>query len=147
MRLAQIAAAGVLAAIMSGSVVHAQNLPADLTQARADRREAMIRGNPAAFDKLTAAQWVSVDPAGHVETKADRASRIVAPATPPTGPLAPPQRLDERISIFNNDTVVFFWQQTMPQGLQNFTETWVKENGQWKCASSHQSLPVAPPAR
>jgi hypothetical protein len=48
--------------------------------------------------------------------------------------------------MYNNDMVVFFWQQTMPQGLQTFTETWVKENGQWKCATSHQSLPVAPAA-
>jgi hypothetical protein len=106
----------------------------------------MIRGNPAAFDKLTTAGFVSVEPSGRVESKAERAARIVAPATPPQGPLAPPQRLNERITMYNNDMVVFFWQQTMPQGLQNFTETWVKENGQWKCATSHQSLPVAPAA-
>ena len=138
------AAAAVLAATLSVSSAYAQDIPADLTQARADRREAMIRGNPANFDKLTAATWISVDPTGKIENKADRASRIVAPATPPQGPLAPPQRLNERISMFNNDTVIFFWQQTMPQGLQNFTETWVKENGQWKCAAQHQSLPVTP---
>jgi len=125
----------------------AQDMPADLTQARAERRESMIRGNPAAFDKLTTAGFISVEPTGRVENKAERASRIVAPATPPQGPLAPPQRLNERITMYNNDMVVFFWQQTMPQGLQNFTETWVKENGQWKCATSHQSLPVAPVAR
>jgi hypothetical protein len=128
---------------VSGSVAYAQDIPADLTQARAERRESMIRGNPAAFDKLTAASFVSVDQTGRVENKAERASRVVAPATPPQGPLAPPQRLNERISMFNNDMVVFFWQQTMPQGLQTFTETWVKENGQWKCAASHVSLPVA----
>jgi hypothetical protein len=144
MRVPHVAGAAVLAAIISVSSANAQDIPADLTQARADRREAMIRGNPANFDKLTAASWVSVDAAGKVENKAERASRIVAPATPPQGPLAPPQRLNERISMFNNDTVIFFWQQTVAQGLQNFTETWIRENGQWKCAAQHQSLPVAP---
>ena len=143
MRLVHPAAAAILAGLLSVPL-YAQEIPADLTQARAERRESMIRGNPAAFDKLTTAGFISVEPSGRVESKAERAARIVAPATPPQGPLPPPQRLHERITMYNNDMVVFFWQQTMPQGLQNFTETWVKENGQWKCATSHQSLPVAP---
>jgi hypothetical protein len=121
----------------------AQNLPADLVQARADRRAAMIQGNPPNFDKLTTADFIGIDATGRVETKAQRASRIQAPATPPP-PLAPPQRLNEHILMYNNDTVIFFWQQTNAQGTQNFSETWVKENGQWKCANSHQSM--QPPA-
>ena len=146
MRLCHIAAAAVLVGLMSTSNALAQNLPADLVQARADRRAAMIQGNPANFDKLTTADFIGVDATGRVETKAERASRIQAPATPP-GPLAPPQRLNEHTLMYNNDTVVFFWQQTNAQGMQNFSETWVRENGQWKCAESHQSIGVPAPER
>jgi hypothetical protein len=138
--------AGALVVVAGISPAFAQNLPADLVQARADRRAAMIQGNPANFDKLTTADYIGVDATGRVETKAERASRIQAPATPP-GPLAPPQRLNEHTLMYNNDTVVFFWQQTNPQGTQFFSETWVKDNGQWKCAESHQSFGVPAPAR
>ena len=91
------------------------------------------------FDKLTTAGFISVDQTVRVETKAQRAARIQAPATPAQGPLPPPQRLNEHITMYNNDMVIFYWSQTSPQGTQNFTETWVKEGGQWKCAASHVS--------
>ena len=147
MRLRGTVTAALLVWSIGAPLAFAQNLPADLTQARADRRESMIRGNPPVFDKLTTAGFISVDQTGRVETKAERASRIQAAATPAQGPLAPPQRLNEHITMYNNDMVVFYWQQTGPQGTQNFTETWVKENGQWKCAVSHVSTPVPAPAR
>lgn len=142
MRLPCIGTAAILAWLVGVSVAFAQNIPAELTQARGERREAMIRGNPAVFDKLTVAAFISVDQTGRVENKAERGARVVPPATPPQGAFAPAPRLNEHISMFNNDTVVFFWQQTTPQGLGNFTETWVKENGQWKCAASHFSPPA-----
>jgi hypothetical protein len=142
MRLPRVATAAIVTGVVGVSIAFAQNLPADLAQARSERREAMIRGNPAAFDKLTAATFIAVDQTGRVETKAERAARIVPPATPPQGALAPPQRLNEHTAMFNNDMVVFFWQQNTQQGLQSFTETWVKEDGQWKCAVSHVSLPA-----
>lgn len=145
MRVVRLLTLTVLVGLLGGAAA-AQDLPSDLVQARADRRESMIRGNPAVFDKLTTAGFISVDQTGRVETKAQRASRIQAPATPAQGPLPPPQRLNEHITTYNNDTVVFYWSQTGVQGTQNFTETWVKENGQWKCAVSHVSTPVpAPP--
>jgi hypothetical protein len=138
MRLSLLARAAILCWIVGMTSAFAQNLPADLVQARADRRAAMIQGNPQNFDKLTTADFIGVDATGRVETKTQRAARIQAPATPP-GPLAPPQRLNEHTLTYNNDTVIFFWQQTNAQGTQNFSETWVKDNGQWKCAQSHQS--------
>jgi hypothetical protein len=139
MRLFFLAPAALLAWIVGVTSAFAQTLPADLVQARADRRAAMIQGHPANFDKLTTADFIGIDATGRVETKAQRAARIQLPATPP-GPLAPPQRLNEHTLVYNNDTVIFFWQQTNAQGTQNFSETWVKDNGQWKCAQSHQSL-------
>ena len=147
MRLLNTVTVALLVWSIGTPIAFAQDLPADLTQARADRRESMIRGNPPVFDKLTTAGFISVDQTGRVETKAERASRIQAPATPAQGPLAPPQRLNEHITMYNSDMVVFYWQQTGPQGTQNFTETWVKDNGQWKCAASHVSTPVPAPAR
>jgi hypothetical protein len=142
MRLSCVATAAILAGLLDITVALAQDIPADLMQARAERRDSMIRRNPAAFDKLTTAGFISVDQTGRVETKAERGARVVPPANPPQGALAPPQRLNEHTVMYNNDTVVFFWQQTTLQGLQNFMETWVRENGQWKCASSHFSLPA-----
>jgi hypothetical protein len=138
MRLSLLATAALLAWVTGVTSAFAQNLPADLAQARADRRAAMIQGDPPNFDRLTTADFIGIDATGRVETKAQRAARIQVPATPP-GPLAPPQRLNEHILMYNNDTVIFFWQQTNAQGTQNFSETWVKDNGQWKCAQSHQS--------
>jgi hypothetical protein len=146
MRFSHLVTAALLTVATGVTSAYAQNLPADLVQARADRRAAMIQGNPANFDKLTTADYVGVDATGRVETKAERASRIQAPATPPP-PLAPPQRLTEHTLMYNNDTVVFFWTQMNAQGTQYFSETWVKDGGQWKCAESHQSVGVAPPAR
>ncbi len=143
MRLCLLSKAALLCWIVGVTSAFAQSLPADLVQARADRRAAMIQGNPQNFDKLTTADFIGVDATGRVETKAQRAARIQAPPTPP-GPLAPPQRLNEHTVTYNNDTVTFFWQQTNAQGTQNFSETWVKDNGQWKCAQSHQS--ASPPA-
>ena len=87
MRPSLLARAACLCWIAGMTSAFAQSLPADLVQARADRRAAMIQGT------------------------------------------------------YNNDTVIFFWQQTNAQGTQNFSETWVKDNGQWKCAQSHQSAP------
>ena len=146
MRFSHLVTAGLLLLAAGVSGAAAQNLPPDLVQARADRRAAMIQGNPANFDTLTTAEYIGVDATGRVETKAERASRIQAPATPPP-PLAPPQRLNEHTLTYNNDTVVFFWQQTNPLGTQFFSETWVRDGGQWKCAESHQSFGVQPPAR
>src|SRR6185295_553684 len=106
MRLLRVLSSAVLVWSLGAPGAFAQDLPADLVQARADRRAAMIQGNPPMFDKLTTAGFISVDQTGRVETKSERASRIQAPATPP-GPLAPPQRLNEHITMYNNDMVVF----------------------------------------
>src|SRR5688500_19126716 len=99
MRLSLLTTAALLAWIMGVTSAFAQNLPADLVQARADRRAAMIQGNLANFDKLTTADFIGIDATGRVETKAQRAARIQVPAAPP-GPLAPPQRLSEHILTY-----------------------------------------------
>jgi hypothetical protein len=53
-----------------------------------------------------------------------------------------PSELDERTAMYNNDTVLLFWQQNTPNGIMNFMETWVKDGGQWKCAAAHVSRPA-----
>jgi hypothetical protein len=146
MRLRSVGMVAILAWLVGGAVAFAQDLPESLTQARSERREAMIRGNPAAFDRLTADAFVGIDQTGRVENKAERAARIMPPATPRQGAIAPPQRANEHTAVFGDDTVIFFWQQDTQQGPQNFTETWVKEDGQWKCAASHFSFQTPPAA-
>ena len=138
MQRSHVAAAVIVAGLFGNSVALAQNIPAELTQARADRREAMMRGNAQVFDRLTTAGYIAVDQAGRVETKAQRMARFTPPpANAPQGPLAPPQRMNEHTAVYNNDTVVFFWQQKGGAGMQNFMETWVREGGQWKNAATH----------
>lgn len=122
----------------------AQSVPAEFNEARTQRMDALFKGDRATYERLTTENFVTVDPGGRVENKAERAGRINPPATPPTGPnplMA--GRLNERFAVYNNDTIVVFWQTKTPNGMQNFMETWVRENGQWKCAAAHVSRPAA----
>jgi len=125
----------------SAAVASAQTVPADFTKARNERVEALAKGDKAGFDRLTTANFVVVDPAGRVENKTERMGRVTPVASPNPGALNP-QRTNERTVLYNNDTVVLFWQQMTPQGVQNFMETWVKDGGQWKCAAAHISRPA-----
>jgi hypothetical protein len=121
----------------------AQTIPAEFEQARTQRMDALFKGDRATYERLTTENFVTVDPGGRVENKAERTARINAPATPPTGPnplMA--GRMNERTAMYNNDTIVVFWQTKTPNGMQNFMETWVRENGQWKCAAAHVSRPA-----
>jgi hypothetical protein len=123
----------------------AQSVPAEFNEARTQRMDALFKGDRATYERLTTESFVTVDPEGRVENKAERSGRIMPPATPRTGPNPLMSgRLNERFAVYNNDTIVVFWQTKTPNGVQNFMETWVRENGQWKCAAAHVSRPAAP---
>lgn len=143
MRLTSIASVMMIAGVISVSAASAQNLPADFVKARNERVEALAKGDRATFDKLTTANFVVADAMGRVESKAERAERVVPPQNPPQGG-GPAQRMNEHTAMYNKNTVVLFWQQMGGNGTMNFMETWVKEGGQWKCAAAHVSRPAAP---
>lgn len=144
MRLTSIASATLIAGVLSVSAATAQSLPADFVKARNERVEALAKGDRATFDKLTTDTFVVADAMGRVETKAQRAERVVPPQNPPQG--GPAQRMNEHSAMYNNNTVVLFWQQMGGNGTMNFMETWVKDGAQWKCAAAHVSRPAAPGA-
>jgi hypothetical protein len=136
----------LLLAAVSVSTASAQSAPAEFNEARTQRMDALFKGDRATYERLTTENFVTVDPEGRVENKAERTGRITPPATPRTGPNPLMSgRLNERIAVYNNDTIVVFWQTKTPNGMQNFMETWVRENGQWKCAAAHVSRPGAAP--
>jgi Domain of unknown function (DUF4440) len=142
MRLTYLATATLIAGLASPFVASAQqNMPADFLKARGERVDALAKGDRATFDRLTAATFIVTDAQGRVENKAERGARVVPPATPPQGP--PAARENETMAMYNNDTVVIHWNTSQQGGMNYFTETWVKDGGQWKCAAAHVSR-VAP---
>jgi hypothetical protein len=141
MRAPAVIATACVVALLSAASAAAQNPPQEFWTARTQRDEARARRDRAAFERLTAANFVVVDQMGRVENRSERAERL---ARPGPGPIVTTQRSNERTAMYNNDTVVLFWQENGPAGPQNVTEIWVKDDGQWKVAAAHVSQP--PPA-
>jgi len=140
MQRLHVAAAVLVVGLGSASVAFAQNMPADFLKARGERIDALANGDKAAFDRLTAANFIVTDPTGRVENKTERGTRVVPPATPP-GPAAPREK--ETMALYNNNTVVIHWSTSQGGATNYFTETWVKDGAQWKCAAAHISR-IAP---
>jgi hypothetical protein len=125
--------------LLVASVASAQNLPRDCVTARAQREEARVKRDRATFERLTTADFVVVDQLGRIENQKERAERLARPGGGP-GPVVAP-RTEERTAIYNNDTIVLYWQENTANGIQNVTEIWVKDGGQWKVAAAHVSQP------
>ena len=134
MQRAFVATAALVIGLASASIASAQNMPADFIKARNERVDALAKGDKAAFDRLTAANFIVTDPTGRVENKTERGTRVVPPTTPPP-PAA--RREKETMAMYNNDTVVLHWSTSQGGATNYFTETWVKDGGQWKCAAAH----------
>lgn len=145
MRVEYVATAALVGALVSGAVVSAQNVPADLTKARQERAEALAKGDRAVFDRLTTDSFIVIDAQGRVENKSERAARVTPPATPPQNP--PAARENEKVSMYNNDTAVATWMQTVQGAPLHFMEVWVKDRGAWKCAAANVNRPDAPGGR
>jgi hypothetical protein len=143
MRAVYVAAAVLVAGLMSASVASAQ-VPAELAKARLERADALAKGDKAMFDKMTTDAFIVIDPAGKVETKTERGARVTPPANPPQGP--PAAHLNETVAMYNTDTAIASWEQSIPGGSMRFTEVWVKDKGAWKCASAQIARPPAPAA-
>lgn len=137
-----VATAALVIGLASASIASAQNVPADFIKARNERVDALAKGDKAAFDRLTAANFIVTDPTGRVENKTERGARVVPPTTPPP-PAAPREK--ETMAMYNNNTVVLHWSTSQGGATNYFTETWVKDGAQWKCAAAHITR-IAPAA-
>ena len=142
MQRAFVATTALVIGLVSASIASAQNMPADFIKARNERVDALAKGDKAAFDRLTAANFIVTDPTGRVENKTERGARVVPPTTPPP-PAAPREK--ETMAMYNNDTVVLHWSTSQGGATNYFTETWVKDGAQWKCAAAHITR-IAPAA-
>jgi hypothetical protein len=127
---------------MSASAVLAQTVPAELAKARLERADALAKGDRAAFDKMTTEEFFVIDAAGKMENKTERGARVTPPANPPQGP--PAAHMSEKVAMYNNNTAIATWEQAIPGGTMHFTEVWVKDKGDWKCASAQVARPPAP---
>ena len=128
----------VVAGLLSVAPAYAQNPPQDFLTARAQREEARAKRDRATFERLTTANFVVVDQLGRIENRTQRADRLARGEGP--GPIVTPHN-NARTAVYNNDTVVLFWQENTPAGVQDVTEIRVKDGGQWKVAAAHVSQP------
>ena len=128
-------AATVVAAAQQAAA--AQNPPAEFWAARHEREQARAKRDSATFERLTTDGFVVIDPAGRLGDKKERAERLGRAGG--AAPFVPAERLNERTAMYNADTVVLYWQQKAPTGLEHVTEIWVREAGQWKAAAAHVS--------
>ena len=145
MRATCVLATVVVAGLLSVASAYAQNPPQEFWTARTERDEARSKRDRLTFERLTAAKFVVVDQTGRVENRTERAERLARLGGP--GPIVTTQRTNERTAMYNNDTVVLFWQENGPSGMQNVTETWVRDDGQWKVAAAHVSQSPPGPGR
>jgi Domain of unknown function (DUF4440) len=144
MRLTKYASMAVFLLFpISASVALAQSVPPAFQKAREARDKAIQTANVAVYDKYSTANFIVVDPTGIPRTLADQNARFKAQAQRggAQAPAQMPKRMDERIDMYNNDTIVLNWAQENPQGgTARITEVWVKEKGTWKCACARASL-------
>jgi hypothetical protein len=127
----------VLFMLGSASLVRAQAVPEEFTKAREARTMAIQNNDRAMFERYTMENFILIEPTGHIEGRAERAARMKPGTPPPTGQRPP--RVNQRISIFNNDTIVVAWDQVQQGVLTHFLEAWVKDNGTWRAAGAHVS--------
>src|SRR5437764_515334 len=121
MRAVYVAATVLAAGLMSASVVSAQ-VPAELAKARLERADALAKGDRAMFDKMTTEEFFVIDAAGKMENKTERGARVTPPANPPQGP--PAAHLNEKVAMYNKNTAIATWEQSIPGGSMHFTEVW-----------------------
>jgi hypothetical protein len=118
--------------------VGAQAPPPDFWAAQKQREQARATRDRATFDRLTTDGFIVVDAMGRLGDKKERLERMGrAGGGGRGGPFVATQKMNERVSLYNGDTVVLYWQQNAPEGLEHVTEVWVREAGQWKVAAAH----------
>jgi hypothetical protein len=92
------------------------------------------------FERMTTDGFVIVDVMGRLGDKKERLERMGRGGRAGRGgPFVATTKMNERVSVYNGDTVVLYWQQKAPEGLEHVTEIWVREAGQWKVAAAHVS--------
>ena len=138
----------VVAVLIVGVAIaaHAQAPPStptpDFWAARTEREQARVTANQAVFERMTTDAFFVVDPTGFIGDKKERLGRMARRGGAGRGgAVVPRPKLNERATVYNGDTVVLYWQEKGPEGLEHVTETWVREGGQWKVAAAHVSRP------
>lgn len=118
------------------TTAYAQAPPPDFQKAREARAAAQGAGNEQEWARYTTDDFMAVDTAGAVLSKADRMAAIKGNKLG-----APPPQPELKFRVYG-DAVIVTNVQNIPNagGPVRFTTVWVKQNGTWKVATVHQTL-------
>ena len=103
---------------------------------------ASVKGDVAALGAILADTFVSTSTEGHVSTKAEMLAEIKSGDVK----YESSKTDDIKVSVYGNVAVVTGrWsgkviEKGLPvESVERFTETFIKQNGQWRCVASHSS--------
>ena len=150
MRLTRVIAALLLPIVLfSCAAVSAQThdlaqtpaLEPAFVKTRSERDADMRTNNYEVYGRYTTENFWVIMPDGSVQTKQDRMAAMKKNQSP-TGGQGPEQLSaprDEMIDAYGS-TIVVSWISAIQGRDARFSETWVKQNGGWKCAAAHVSM-------
>ena len=144
MRGVRIAAASLFViGLLSGAGVSAQSLDPAYLKIKKARDIAMQTGDDKVYGRYTTDNFWVVMPDGSVQTKQDRIKSLIAmkkAALASQSQSQPKPPRNEKVNAYG-DTIVVSWIDAIEGGKDaRFSETWVKQDGTWKCAAAHVSL-------
>jgi ketosteroid isomerase-like protein len=115
----------------------AQTIPADLQKVVEARNDALRTGDEQAWARYTTDDYIVISTDGTVRTKAQRMAEIKGTKS------TTPKLLDRKYRAYG-DTVIESVTEQNAEGTNRLSVVWVKQNGQWKVASVHQTRVAKP---
>jgi len=104
--------------------------------------DAYLKGDSTALDAILAETFISTDAEGKVSTKAETLAHLKSGQTK----YQTSQVDDMKVSVYGDTAVVngrwkgkFVEKRKPVNGTERFTDTYVRQNGQWRCVASHSS--------
>jgi hypothetical protein len=129
--------------LLFGAGVSAQSVDPDYLKIKKARDIAMQTGDDMVYGRYTTDNFWVVMPDGSVQTKQDRIKSLIAmkkAAAASQAQRQPKPPRGEKVNAYG-DTIVVSWIDAIEGGKDaRFSETWVKQDGTWKCAAAHVSL-------
>ncbi len=129
--------------LLSGVCISAQSVDPAYLKIKKARDIAMQTGDDKVYGRYTTDNFWVVMPDGSVQTKQDRIRSLIAmkkAASASQAQSQPKPPRGEKVNAYG-DTIVVSWIDAIEGGKDaRFSETWVKQDGTWKCAAAHVSL-------
>jgi hypothetical protein len=135
-----VATASLIIGILANVPASAQKLDPEFLKAREAREQALDKGDQTAFGRYTADDFFAVGGTGVREDRAQRVARANVARR------APAVYLDEKITLYGDNTVILSWRTNAQNGEARTMEVWIKEKGLWKVAAV-QVTPIQSPQK